>query len=58
MFLAIQAMLAEITNKKSNSSSPPNALVTMPDWEAERDTLFREKYPCPTNTRLVNIEKR
>ena len=51
-------MLAEITNKKSNSSSLPNAVVTMPDWEAERDTLFREKYPCPTNTRLVNIEKR
>ena len=39
-------MLAEITNNSSSSSS---SKMTMPDWEAERDTLFREKYPCPTN---------
>ena len=41
-----QAMLAEITNSASSSTM---ATMTMPDWEAERDTLFREKYPCPTN---------
>ena len=49
----VQAMLAEITNK-SNSSG---AMVTMPDWEAERDTLFREKYPCPTKSEGVSESK-
>ena len=44
----IQALLAEITNKSSSS-----AMVTMPDWEAERDTLFKEKYPCPTKSEGV-----
>ena len=43
-----QAMLAEITNKSPSSPSKPK--VMMPDWEAERDTLFREKYPCPTTS--------
>ena len=49
----LQAILAEITNK-SNSSS---AMVTMPDWEAERETLFREKYPCPTKSEGVSESK-
>ena len=46
-------MLAEITNKNNSSS----AMVTMPDWEAERDTLFREKYPCPTKSEGVSESK-
>ena len=46
-------MLAEITNKNNSSS----AMVTMPDWEAERDTLFREKYPCPTKSGGVSESK-
>ena len=44
-----QAMLAEITNSASSSTM---ATMTMPDWEAERDTLFKEKYPCPTNNNV------
>ena len=50
----LQAMLAEITNKNNSSSC---ATLTMPDWEAERDTLFREKYPCPTKSEGVSEGK-